>query len=116
MSYLFIKIKNLFKEEKVCIIFIKNIKFKKTKKTFLVGFFGWVFYCQPCFRCHSQNFTVAEILNVHTHTHTPIFLILDVEEDEKLTAGSWGRLLKHCVVTNMSSIPSNRNNCIRVLQ
>jgi hypothetical protein len=43
-------------KRKVCIIFIKNKKFKKPKetqkKTFLVGFlggflgfFGWVFYC-----------------------------------------------------------------------
>jgi hypothetical protein len=50
MSYLFIK--NLFQREKFVIIFIKNLKIKKTKKTFVVGFlggfFGWVFYCQPC--------------------------------------------------------------------
>jgi len=43
----------------VCIILIKNKKFNKPKKTvfvgflggffcFFFGFFGWVFYCQPC--------------------------------------------------------------------
>ncbi len=50
MSYLFIK-KSVSKR-KVCIIFIKNLKFKTTqknkKKTFLVGFFvgffGWFFW------------------------------------------------------------------------
>ncbi len=43
-------------KRKVCIIFKKNLNLKKPKKTFLVGclivflggFFGWVFYCQPC--------------------------------------------------------------------
>ncbi len=46
---------------KVCIIFIKSLKFKKKPKNpqkhifsgffrcfFLVGYFEWVFYCQPC--------------------------------------------------------------------
>jgi hypothetical protein len=42
MSYLFEKI--CF-QEKICIIFIKNSKFKKTqKKTFVVRFFRWVFW------------------------------------------------------------------------
>ncbi len=42
MSYLFIK-KSVSKKE-VCIIFIKNLKFKKPRKTtFLMGFFRWVF-------------------------------------------------------------------------
>ncbi len=43
MSYLFIKISF---EEKVCIVFIKNIKFKKNKKkqkNIFNGFFRWVF-------------------------------------------------------------------------
>jgi hypothetical protein len=55
MSYLFIK-KSVSKR-KVCIIFIKNLKFKKKqKKTFLLGFLGglfWVFWdgfsiANPC--------------------------------------------------------------------
>ncbi len=44
--YLFVHKKSLWKR-KVCIIFIKNLKFKKTqknqKKTFLVCFCRWVF-------------------------------------------------------------------------
>ena len=45
MSYLFVS------RRKVCIIFVKNKKFEKNPKNpFLVVFFGWVFYCQPCLR------------------------------------------------------------------
>jgi hypothetical protein len=53
---LFVHKKSISKR-KVCIIFIKNLKFEKPQKTpkkkhfwwvFLGGFFGWVFYCQPC--------------------------------------------------------------------
>ncbi len=57
-------------KRKVCIIFIKNIKFKKTPKNqtktilvvFLVGFFGffgWVFYCQPCIEDSSNLLTAT---------------------------------------------------------
>jgi hypothetical protein len=54
---LFVHKKSVLKR-KVCIIFIKNLKFKKTQKkhfywVFLGGFFvffGWVFYCQPCMK------------------------------------------------------------------
>jgi hypothetical protein len=49
MSYLFIKI--CFKEKSLY-HFHKKLKIlknpKKPQKTFLVGSFGWVFYCQPC--------------------------------------------------------------------
>jgi hypothetical protein len=53
---LFVHKKSVSKR-KVCIIFIKNLNFKKPKKTFFVGFFRWDFwvgfldgfyYCQPC--------------------------------------------------------------------
>jgi hypothetical protein len=46
MSYLFIK--NLFQKEKSLYYLRKKLKIKKNKKTFLGGFFGWVFYCEPC--------------------------------------------------------------------
>jgi hypothetical protein len=57
---LFVHKKSVSKR-KVCIILIKNLKFKKPKKTYLVGFlggifrwvFGWVIYCQPCDLCRS---------------------------------------------------------------
>ncbi len=39
---LFVHKKSVSKR-KVCIVFIKNKKLKKPKKTFLVGFFRWVF-------------------------------------------------------------------------
>jgi hypothetical protein len=49
VSVVFVHKKICFKKRKVGIIFMTNLKFKKKpKKTFLVGFFGWVFYCQPC--------------------------------------------------------------------
>jgi hypothetical protein len=49
---LFVHKKSVSKR-KVCIIFIKYFKFIKPKKPifsgfFQVGFFGRVFYCQPC--------------------------------------------------------------------
>jgi hypothetical protein len=49
---LFVHKKSVTKR-KVCIIFIKNLKFKKPQKTifsgfFQVGYFGRVFYWQPC--------------------------------------------------------------------
>jgi hypothetical protein len=45
---LFVHKKSLSKR-KVCIIFIKNLKFKNPQKNIFSGFF-WVgfFYCQPC--------------------------------------------------------------------
>jgi hypothetical protein len=55
MSYLFIK--NQFQTEKFVLFSSKIKNFKKPKKNFFsgflagvfrVGFFGWVFYCQPC--------------------------------------------------------------------
>jgi hypothetical protein len=44
---LFVHKKSVSKR-KVGIIFIKKKFKKKPKKTFLVGFFGWAFFCQPC--------------------------------------------------------------------
>jgi hypothetical protein len=40
---LFVHKKSVSKR-KVCIIFIKNLNLKNQKKTFLVGFFMWVFW------------------------------------------------------------------------
>jgi hypothetical protein len=80
MTYLFIK--NLLKR-KVCIIFIKNLKFRKTQKTFLVGFFGWVFYCQPWEQEGGEYFATCspEVVSV-------------VALAEQLTPGSKVRLKK----------------------
>ncbi len=71
--YLFVHKKSVWKR-KVCIIFIKIIKFKKNqKKTFLVGFFRWcsvpveLFYIERGCNSSSEIWERETRCNLHAH-------------------------------------------------
>jgi hypothetical protein len=71
IDYVLFVHKKSVSKKKVCIIFIKNLKFRKNAKkhfwwvfyvvfwVFLGGFFGWVFwvgfYSQPCLKLMSLH-------------------------------------------------------------